>query len=273
MPKNTQNDKMLAFLFVIAIVFNFYLISLVSASFENGESETLFISDSATTFAKVEKAGYPYTTTDNITTSLEMAIGTTVFQFDKTPVYVGNNTWSIPINATTTGQDGLAVYVIELPNLDSWIIDEIVINQTSNSDSDLKMQVNVFSVTDNTYNYGETYTTIFSNFGVGGSSTWNNQTIDVSLSNALNILDVADGNTKHFMTITQADNDDDGLGAFSWNIEVEITGKKIQTYNLMQQLEIAVGINIIVAGFITVFMNDRIDIGGFINDIPDKKRR
>jgi len=270
--KNKGSDKILTVIFVLAILTGFYLVSMVNASFENDkENISLFNSDSAITFGKYANTGFPVNSFANFTTGINQIESTSYFQYEKTPVYLGNETWSYSVNATDSYTQ--ALYVIELPNMENWIIDEIVINQSKNTDTDLRQQITIWSIDSTNFEYGTIGTLLYSDSGIGGTTLYHNHTVDLSLSQALDVLDKASDNTKHFITISMDDTSLDGLGAFSWDFSIEISGKQIDSYNITQQLNLVMGIAITINVLCIVFMSDEIDIGGFINDIPNKKRR
>lgn len=270
--KNKGSDKILTVVFVVAIIIGFYLVSMVNASFENDEGNvTLFKTDSATNFPTYPKVDWSFPSTPNQTTSLN-TFASPLAQYEKSPVYLGNDTWGMSINETFAGQLGTAIYIIELPNLENWIIDEIIINQTKNIETIIDSTIKVYSLPIAEFTQSSLATTLFDG-SVGSVSLFANKTIDLTLAQALDINDKAEGKTIHFIAITMVDTPDNGLEPWAWNIEMEITGHQMDTYNIVQQLEFAVGISIILNVCVIVFMTDEIDIGGFVNDIPNKKKR
>ena len=273
--KNSGNDKILTVAFVIAILIGFYMVSLVSASFESAEGNiTLFKSDSSTNFIKLEREGYITPYWANMSSSVNLEEGGNFYTYDKTPVYLGNDTWSMSCNDTLTGQRGFYYYVIELPNMENWLISEVIINQTTNADSDLRFDVRIISAeTLNTFVNGQPVNHILTDNSAGGSSLFMNETIDIDLATSLDIYDNAINGVQNYIVIAQDDISDDGLTGFAWNIEIEIIGQNQATYNIIQQLNLVMGIANTINICVIVFMTDEIDLGGFVNDIPNKKRR
>lgn len=267
-------DKILAIVFMLTIITGFYAVHYVADNYENGSDSTLvFTSDSGINFPTIEKLAYPYETPDNFTTALELHDGIPYFSYPKTPVYLGSETWSISINSTSASKDGSAFYVIELPNLENYLIDEITINQTKNNDADLKCGVSIISVNDDTFTFGDPISQIFSTNSAGSSSDYYNLSLDLSLGEALDVYDLAQGKERHFIRVNLADQLDDGMSAWAWEIEITITGKQIAQYNLPQQISMALLGSIILNVIVMVYMTDSVDWGGYVNDIPDKKRR
>jgi len=274
--KNSGNDKILTVLFVVAILIGFYLVSIVNASFENDkENELLFKTDSSTKFPVIDVINFsPYY--DTWQTGIREFIGSTYFEYAKTPVYLGNDTWVISNNATIGAQSALQ-YIIEIPNMDDWIISNFTfeMDKSITLPNDIEMRIGLFSIaTPNVYDWDielgsiSLYTDL--NVPVG---QFYNETIDLNLAQALNIHDRSMGKAQHFIRIAINDKIGDGMDFSAFKINMEIHGKQIESYNIMQQLNLAIGIAIMINIGVIVFMTDEIDVGGFKNDIPNKKKR
>lgn len=256
---------------VVAIVFNFYLVSLVSASFENAESEILFITDSNMEFPTI--TDLPTARFDTIETGIYDYNGD--YLYSKTPVYLGNNSWSFTVNSTT-GVLSYTQYVISVPNLDDWIIEEIEYNITKGDPNDnYNFYIYAYSLNKTgVLQTGDSATQLYSEINFGSTDTvWNNNSIDIPLSTSLDVYDKAQDGKQDFIVIRIKDDGTAGLDDFTFGLTMKITGKKMATYNLIEQINIVLIISLIINSGIMLFMNDRIDIGGFVNDIPNKKRR
>lgn len=277
--KNTASDKMLALLFVIAIVFNFWFVSLVSASFENAESEILFKSDSGTEFGHYAfyKDGAPYTASyTNFTSGINALIGGTVFaQYEKTPVYLGNNSWSIPVNETVP-QYSTANYVIEMPNLDEWLIQNITFEFEKGESQDMELYTRfVFMEKAGRFDVSTDKSITVSHIPTdfGDADVYYNTTIDLDTYETVDIYDSAQDKICVLYVFARCTDLDGFDEDFNFNINVEISGVKQAEYNIIQQMQMVMGLTLFVNIMVVVFMNDRFDIGGFVNDIPNKKRR
>lgn len=274
--KNKGNDKILTVIFVVSILLGFYLVSVVNTSFENvNDTVVLFKTDSTTEFIDADYINPPvFATWDGIYNAYHLNVGGSFYNYTKSPVYLGNDTWTMSINGSAHSETQFGQYVIALPNMDDWIISDITINQTINTDTDLTSEWGIYSsATLNKYNYNILGEIVFDDDSIGALTDYHNETLSLDLSTALNVQDKASDGIQHYLVIRSIDKDSDGLGAWAWNIEVVIEGKQIATYNIQQNLNLALGIAITINVCVIVFMTDEIDIGGFVNDIPDKKRR
>lgn len=276
---NTVTDKVLTIVFVLSMILGFYLVHIVSASYEQiDENEVLFRSDSSTHFPQIDIVDIGFNSWEYWATGYYFKTDTPNYNnFTKSPVYLGNNTWSYSVNGSTESSVQFALYVIELPNLDKWIINEMNINQTVNTDSDLTISWSITSLAKaNELVYSESgirTTGLYNDVSAGGSSIYYNVSEDIPLSTALNIHDKAQDSIQHYLLIQVYDTNQDGLGAFAWNIDMSIEGKPIDNYNLVQQLELGLGVASVINIMVIIYMTDSIDLGGTFNDIPDKKRR
>lgn len=267
--KNSSNDKILTVALVMVILFNFYIVSVVSASFETErESLVLFETNSATEFLTLDAIEGSGETI--FTTGLYDGIG----EYAKTPVYTGNNTWAYSVNGTDEPY-AYAYYVMKIPNLDDWIIENISIETTVSPEAGLNVWEYIVSgkvAGEQTVDDGQT--TLISTFYDGsGSGQYFNNTFLLSLGQALDIHDKASDGVQHYLVIRVIDNSADGLTAWTNTLKVEIVGSMMESYDIVQQLSLAMGICLTLNVGVLLLMNDRIDIGGYINDIPDKKRR
>lgn len=265
---------------VIAILSGFYLVSFVNASFENGTSETVvFQSNSAVDFAEIEREEAPAWAYDYMVSGYYLVVGSTMENYTKTPVYLGNNTWTMSINGTDETVDNFAQYMIEIPNLDEFLITEITINQSVNTDSDLEQNVVIYCSDGEYITYGQHSDHIvgtpysLKDIDAIEEDGWANYTETVSLADALNVYDSATNGKHYYLGIRMYDKLDDGMEEFAWNIEIEIKGKQIAQYNIVQQMEFVAGLYFVILLGTFVITNDEIDIGGYVNDIPDRKKR
>lgn len=279
MPKNKVSDKILTIIFVVSILMGFYLVSMVNASFENDkENVLLFESNSAINFLEIEITDLPFNTFNFVSSGYYLNLDSESFyNYTKNPVYLGNDTWSMSINGSSHNNVQYAKYVIELDELPNWLISDITLNLTKNTDSDLAISWAIYSInTLNEYKYldGDKFSTIvYSDILAGSTSIYYNKTANINLATSLDIYDKALDGVQHFIVIRILDVGSDGLDSWAWNINMVIEGKQIDTYNIMQQLNMSLIIAIIINVFVIIFMTDKIDVGGFKNDIPNIKKR
>lgn len=274
MTKNKSIDKILAVVFTMAMLSTFIFAYLVQAGFENDTEEIiLYASDSSASFPSLTLDKTPITYGYH-SSGYYQHIGATYFNYSKTPVYSGNDTWAMAINGSTLTTSQFGMYVFDIPNLEDWVITEITINQTKNQDTDLyeDWAFNFLAV-DGVIGDDDVGQYVFINNGAGNTNTYANRTVLIPLSEALEIRENAGKHSQSVFSIIHKDKNSDGLSGWAWEMEIEIKGKKIATYDVSNYLMISVIAGNVIMFTVFVFMSDDIDIGGKRNDIPDKKRR
>lgn len=272
-PKNKGNDKILTVIFVIAILTGFYLVSLVDANFENEKDNVLlYESDSSANFLTLDSS--LVNEWGLTTTGVYESLGSEYQTYAKIPVYLGNNSWTFSVNETID-TSSFAYYVIELPNMDDWLITNITYSMNKQSALEMELFVRIFSLeTPNVIIATDKGIEVLHSPTFGSVAEWKNNTIDINLATALEIHDIAQDGTQYYLLYVIRDTGGtSGLDSMSWDMSTVITGKQIATYNIVQQMELVLVIAIIFNVVVIIFMTDEIDIGGFVNDIPDKKRR
>ncbi len=271
--KNKGNGKqtMLAAIFMVVMLLGFGSIAYISKSYTvNGEYEALYITDSDTEFGAIE---YPSTNAyPSLNTCQRGSIGAERFQHNRTPVYQGNNSWVISINSTGyISNTGL--FVINLPNTENWIIKNIVVNMTKNTDADIRVYGKLTSYSTNLVSeqiYNIFYDDTSAHTVVG---TTYNKNISIPLNTAINIQNNANNKKNTILELAYDDTLDDGIGAFAWELKIEVFGERIADWSINDTifgaLAGATALNILCA----VYMTDAIDVGGFSKALKSKRRR
>lgn len=269
--KNTNKDKFGTLMLVFAILSGFWLISYVNASYENDNSSVqLFDSDSGTNFLTLN---YPTGGIYDVRTS---GVYDGIANYSKTPVYLGNSTWSFTSNFTDEA-GAFSWFIMEIPNLDKWVIDNITFELKVVANPDIYVSAQIISgyELDEVTPALDSNNYIFEEHHYDGitDGIYYNETVELSLAETLSIYSDSQNGVQHYMIIKVTDDDGDGNSEFAFSMKVEITGNQVATYNIIQQLELASGLYLIILGITFILTNDEIDIGGYVNDIPNKKRR
>lgn len=273
MPKNSGFDKLLAVVFCATIIIGFVLVSVTAEKFQDGKVEnTLFVSDMDTTFPVIpfEKTSADYY--EYKRTSYIIPIGFQIY--NKTPVYTGNATYSIAINGSTSGYSN-AQYVIDMPNLDNWVMTGWNITVTKPSDTDLYYSVAAFGYDTNiTQGNSEQGLLLHENYGMGNSidfTYYNN--ISLSRLTSLQLYELSQNYDNHALQINIKDKDGDGLSAWTYDMSITISGYQISEYNLASTISVGLGIATTLNIAVALFMTDAVDWGKNTRWSGSKKNR
>lgn len=272
----TLTQRALAFVFAMAIIVSFALVYWVDYEYKSEvDNEVLFTTDSATDFLTLDYTRADYY--DVRTSGVYEKLGANWYNYSKNPVFLGNNTWSMSVNETTSTVEAFAWYVIELPNLDKWAINDITVNLTKNTDSDLTFSLFIGTlptagVIDNANSYSDIQ--IYQDTTMGAiSGIYYNKTVTLDLATALNVYDNAKANNQYHIVVKVNDKDADGLSAYSFKLNMEITGKRITNFDVEESLSIVLAIDVIMLTVVFAFMDDDIDFGPTTKDLPGGKTK
>jgi hypothetical protein len=204
------------------------------------------------------------------------------FQYNKTAVYNGNNTWLLNCNGTIAlVSNALNVYEI-IPNIDSFIIDNIIINMNIDIiDVDVNFDIGFIFDESGTVDLNTPSNerlvplldTSESNYGVDFPDGWYNKSFNLPLSKSLNIYDLAQEKTNGHLYIVIGDGNANGLTAFTLSYEVIINGKPITTMSTVNTVKWAIGGTGILGIIVGIFMLDQYDLGGYTKDLPKRKAK
>lgn len=265
-------QKLLAFVFAFVMVIGFALVYYVEAEFnDDTEDIVLFSSDTNANFLTITETSS--SVWDERTTGLYSVIGSSYFTYDKSPVYIGNDTWTISSNVTT--DSSFIQYMMELPDMDNWIMKNITLNITIPDDTDLTLFVYVYSgISENVVSATDGETQVFLDYGLSApTNEYYNRTIDLSLAESVDLYDKAQSGVQHYIGIIIKDANLDGFdNAFSFNMRCEIVGENVETFSLNDTIVMVLIISVSMKLVTMLYMTDSIDIGGMFNDIPDKRR-
>lgn len=271
MPKGKVTTKpkdiLLTVVFVFIILVGFVGIWYV-AEFTNGQSEQLLWQTDSDTKYDVLEGDYTFTTYQ---TSTEVPSGP--FQYNRTPAYLGNNTWGMSVNATTLGTLNYAL--INLPELNNWLISTVVINLTVPLDADLGIYMSIYShPVDKLLATNWAHTRIYTDVGAGGDlDGYYNQSVTIPLTIGLSLYDHASHYAEHSLSLMWDDIAPDGMSAFSPQWSIEIYGQKQTGWSLTDKLALVVGFADFLLIMGVIYVQDQFDIFGYVKDLPSTKKR
>lgn len=196
-------------------------------------------------------------------------------QFNRTPAYLGNDTWSANINGTGAMLPyGWQYFSIQnsLFNVDEWVLTKIVVNITLNADTDLRIASSIDSM--NTYTDPTDFTQsnlLFHDTTVSGVTYYNKSYI-IPLSTALSIYDIAQERTDYVLFTNIYDKNADGFSAWACQWEIELFGRKVSGWSEQTTLALVLfaGTSFnLIGGW---FALDQNDWGRDVKDIPPKRK-
>ena len=266
-------QSMLTALFLAVMLAGFGAIAYVEYDYaQTTQPIQLFVSDDNTVFPVIpaytdyngwyslRNAQYERTNFDGL-------------QTNKTAVYAGNNTYVMSIDIMNTLFYKYATYVIELPELDNWLITSINLTTTLNIDTDLRSEIYIHHHTGDYDRTNPSHKTIvYQNNGEGGAETYKEKDIAVPLSKAVEVYDGCQNQDVKALEFMLYDKDQNGFGAFSWEFSIEIHGEILSGWSshdtVVAILVISGTANILIA----LVMTDGLDIGGYVRNLPKRRK-
>lgn len=277
--KETSISQMaLSILFMIVMLSGFISVAVISEVYETENvSELLYETNTDTEFLTIERTGYPFLNYELMSTGkfYNTFSPTTFHNITKIPVYTGNNTWGFSSNYSNVRC--YSQYVIELPNLPSWLIHSINITTTHPGDSDMLAAARIISVKNTgIVNYIDDVSqvnAIYSSNAIESAPTSIfEMDIDIPLSQSLDIYSTANEKVQHMLVFQIIDEDFDGMTDFAFNINVEIHGEVLTGWTVTDSITVSnifFGTLAILTGIMAL---DEFDIGGYVRNLPKKKR-
>lgn len=277
--KESINQVWLSFVFMIVIMGNFITVAGIDYYYETngfGERQSLFITDSSTDFT-VTEFGDDYGTPfyDSQRTG-QYTVWNNYHQWNRTPAYLGNNTWSIACNDTTglggTVYTGINIW-FALPNADTWLIDNVLINITLPGETDQRLAIALWGYNEPILNSGanNARTLIYNqDLTLGLSSLSYN--VDVSLLDALNFYDNTNQYDNYDMNIYITDSGNNGISGFACAFSVDVIGEIVSGWSVESSLLVSVTVWNVIIGLAIIYSLDMFDLGGFVKTIRKQRR-
>lgn len=275
-----RNQLWLSFLFMIMILGNFVSVGAITYVYEtNGHDNItqLYTTDSNTDFDLIPfGASMPTNNFDNFTTGYFFlhAPPTVVWlSYDKTPAYLGNNTWGFSTNATFhVGAQAQATIVIDLPELNKWVITDVDINTTLPGDTDSSWRVKLYSknsiieLTDPFLDVQILSETI------PALTTSIDKHIDVNPVASLEAYQNSQGKPETGLQIEILDPANDGMAGTAFQFSVTIYGTLATGWTLETSLLISTSIWNIIILIGVIYSLDMFDVGGFVETLKKRRR-
>lgn len=279
--KTNMRQKAIA----LTLIMMLYLISGVAGVFaidyewnNNFPTENLFELDDNANFPIVAQDDtFPTNYYYDLQTSQRVYKDSYPFQFNRTAIWLGNNTYSMAVN-TTDGADNSAYYVVSIPNLKSWTISDLFVNMSKNTDPDLTFTVAIYHY-NSQLSYTDPINTIFQSTTVGSvSGTEYSTHYSIPLGTAISIADNANEYTNSVLVISIRDSSHDGLTGYAWTMDLEIHGQKISNVSITDTAAWVL-IALIVIGWLMIYYiadkNDlipKIDAGKYRANNPEPRK-
>lgn len=277
--KSTGTQILLTFVMTVVLLSGFGLVFAVDYYYTNLNGTTdeieLFTTDSNTEYPVTDYiptfVGNRYFDSQ---TGQRMGKGSDWIQFNRTPAYLGNDTWSASINNTVAMEPyGWQYFSIQnsLFDVDTWVLTKITVNLTLNADTDLRVATSLDCL--NTFSDPADTTQgniLFHDTTVSGV-TYYNKTYTIPLSVALTIFDTAQERTDYLLFCNIYDKDADGLTAWACQWKITLHGRIVSGWNEQTSVSVAllgaISMNVIVG----IYALDQFDIGGAVRDLPRRK--
>lgn len=279
MAKKTDAKQMvLAFVFAVVLVMGFLITWGINSYYEqNGVSNEIILFETDT---NTEYKTYDYVPGANVyfdqQTSQRLGKGTDWIQFNRTPVYTGNSTWSANINNTDSmlpyGWNYFSIQ-IDLSNVNQWILSKIVANVTLNGDSDLRIISSIDSFNLLSDPSDSTQFNILFIDNLAGGITDYDKSIDIPLSTALSLNNIAQERTNFVLFFNIFDKDQDGFSDWACDWKITLYGSQISGWSQIDSLTVGFGISNVIAGITIIYMTDAIDLGKVVKDVSKYQRK
>lgn len=269
-----RNQIWLSFLFMIMILGNFVSVAGITYYYETNGHENvvqLFTTDSNTDFSNIPfGVTMPTNNLDNFTTGHFFLHATTVtwLSYDKTPAYLGNDTWGFSVNATFhAGASTREIITIDLPELDQWIITDVDINTTLPGNTDQQLDLRLYSKNTPIEVTDPFLDVEILSLATTPLSTSIDKHIDVNPVSSLGIYQNSQGKAETGLQIIILDSANDGQNAFACQFSVTIFGTQATGWTLETSLLISTIIWNIIILIGVVYSLDMFDIGGFVKTL------
>lgn len=270
--KDKQLQTVLGVVFMVSMLLGFGAVAYIDYEYQNnGVSETLWVSDTDTTFASAEYTGEPTPYFDHLETSQRVSMSV-FWQWNKTPVYQGLDTWAISLNDTGTSVDfNSGVIVIDYPNLENWLVEEIIINMTENNDDSYLLAIGFQHFAEAGIDkYGANPSdAIYFDYGIG-TGGWDNTSYTIDTNLAISINNNANNNEQSILYIIYGD-DGANWDGWAWEFSIEIIGTQISDWSISDSIFGALAGATCLNVLVMVYMTDQVDLGGFKKALKKRK--
>lgn len=278
----SETQTFLAFIMVGILCIGFVGVWYVDAYYEQQEpTEILWVSDSSSdTDLGYTLENPPFATWDYVHTGQIVGWTGSPYTFEtynRTGVYIGNNTWSYSANETTGNYHNQARWYFDMPNIENWIITDVNVSFSTNGDSDLEFVMGFDYPIDYNVDYDAPYkrgTAIDHVYSFSPTNDHYFRNVSVPLETALDINNNVNNipNVNPMYVFSLIDADDDGLSAFAFTISITIHGYKVDATSMIDQISIIIGASVGINIVAIIYLTDKYDIGGYVRDIPKRRK-
>lgn len=281
MPKPTKGSEQ-AFLGVfLALILSLAFVGAAYVdNYMNGQNTVLlWDTDDTTEFGSFEQINTPSSTYDFVATGQNAKFGSVWLSWNRTAVYLGNETWACSFNTTEGPNGNINVIVLEIPDLENMIIDNIVYNITTNGEPD-NVIISTFGLVDSATNImdHDNGPVEIINFIDGAppdplyiDGIWYNRTVDMDLQDSIGLYQALNNGKKGYLMIFYGE--DPAAGDFDgWacKFKVEVYGERVTGWSKVDTVNLVIGLSIMCNVIAAIYIQDQYDVGGYVKDI--KKR-
>jgi hypothetical protein len=181
-------------------------------------------------------------------------------------------------NTTTFNYYNWAFYIIELPNVEDWIITDIWFNSSRPAENDLAMSMSIDYPDDDMlidFDKPDILSTgIFADLSAGsGTGEDYERHTPVPLDTAIEIYDRAgQPDTSPIMTLGLGEYPPtDSFGDHAWTINFQIYGEQVSDWSLKDSVFGALAGTTALSLGVLVYMTDGIDLGGYTKVLRRKR--
>lgn len=283
--KSSSKDIFLAILLMVGMLSGFGLVYAVDLYQDtNGNSVELWTTDSNLNHPAYNVLHAPSGEwdVDYIQNSFNIwSTGVYSYQYNKTAVYLGNDTWTMTANGTAITSGSSLNYVAELPNIQSWLIKNITYKlRIDTPDNDIRIDTGVFfteaDIYDSNLAQAERYQRIYTDQTIAFQTLypdhWYNFTVTPPLYETLNIHDLAQEKDEGALVIVIYDSNFDGFSVLTLTLEITIHGEQISEWSTLDSIKWSLGGATVLGFGFAILATDQFDIGGFIKDLPSRQK-
>ena len=287
---NAQTNKsqaLYALFFVGIIVTGFLGVAYVSYAFETEDQmELLYITDATSEFTNVpyaESLVYSNSWFYNSCQRISATPGVYA-QYNKTMVYLGNNTYTtavINIASNPAMTSNYLITALSVPELPNWLVKKVIINTTLPGDTDQLYGLS-FNTHDNPhaaragdllYSSDLSGNTAVSShaFTPGATSALYEDVL--SLTTSLDIYDKAQEKDLHTLSFVIGDSAINGMSAFDLNVTIEIWGVNVAAWSAQDSILAVLSASTVLNVIAGTYALDRVDIGGYVKTLRKPRRK
>lgn len=253
-----ETSVFMALIFTGILLLSFVSVWAIEYDWNNyGTTELLYETDGSTIFSS-----YEFEEPTSFTMQPCMRItGGLQEQYNRTPVYNGGSEWVMSMNDTALNYVS-GNYYIDIPNLDDWLISNIEVNFTENTDPSYytKITMTSFDTSGGIINGSSVIShDIVNSIDYEVGDGWFNRSINIPMQEGLTLYNNAQGKDNSALFLLYYDDGSD-WDDWAWKISIKIYGSQVEDISLQKTIAWAVGGCSVINIIAVIFMADQYDI-------------